>query len=400
MRRLAPVLLVPIAVLTGTQAPAAPEPAWHHVHRWLTEERDRMARHLEAAHEQLLVRARAARAAELVAVLEPEPPRARAHGWGVLPDLVDDGPVLPVEPAEPRSYSLEALSLGSAADFRDAALLAARVAADPNLPLAPWVAEFRRLRERLQNLEDHLEYHAQWQVEAVEHREWFASRNRISDRVRHLLELEAQASPSRELERREVMQLVAPFRPTAGLRVRTARDGRRVLALEVVTDIADERFLERVEQAVERVFSEDDAARAARFALELTFRPIAPGELYQDGAPAHGAAVDLDRHLARFAPGTQVLTTGAASTYAWTGRAVILGPAPIARRVLAHEFAHLLGFEDAYLRAYEGEPDAAFGVVLVEWVGLSDDLMGSPGRGRLTPAMIERLLGAYGGEAP
>ena len=65
-------------------------------------------------------------------------------------------------------------------------------------------------------------------------------------------------------------------------------------------------------------------------------------------------------------------------------------------RVLAHEFGHLLGFEDAYLRGYEGEPDDPHGVVLVEWVGLSDDLMGNPAGGAVTREMIETLLEAYG----
>jgi hypothetical protein len=113
-------------------------------------------------------------------------------------------------------------------------------------------------------------------------------------------------------------------------------------------------------------------------------------------APATGATIDPERHLQRFPPDALVLTTGAAGTYALPRRAVLLGTAPISRRTLAHEFGHLLGFEDAYLRGYEGEPEDPHGVVLVEWVGLSDDLMGNPAGGAVSREMIETLLEAYG----
>ena len=66
------------------------------------------------------------------------------------------------------------------------------------------------------------------------------------------------------------------------------------------------------------------------------------------------------------------------------------------RRTLAHEFGHLLGFSDAYLRSYRGDPRDPYGVVLVEWTGLIDNLMGSPEVGRVTEGMIETLIDAYG----
>jgi hypothetical protein len=104
----------------------------------------------------------------------------------------------------------------------------------------------------------------------------------------------------------------------------------------------------------------------------------------------------MKAHVDRFPEQALVLTTGTASTHAWTGRSVLLGPSPLRRRDLAHEFGHLLGFADAYLRGFEGEPTGAFGVVVVEWVGLQDDLMGSPESGRVTETMIDRLIDAYG----
>ncbi len=90
------------------------------------------------------------------------------------------------------------------------------------------------------------------------------------------------------------------------------------------------------------------------------------------------------------------MTTGGESTHAWTGRWMVLGPEEVSGRMLAHEFAHLLGFDDAYLRGFDGDPDGPFGVVLVEWTGLRDDLMGNVRGGRVTRDMVETLVKAYG----
>ena len=97
----------------------------------------------------------------------------------------------------------------------------------------------------------------------------------------------------------------------------------------------------------------------------------------------------------RFPAGALVLTTGAESTHAFTGRYVALGPSPVTPRVLAHEFGHLLGFDDAYVRSYQGDPRDAHGVVVIEWSGLFDDLMGAPGSGRVGARMIDTLITNY-----
>ncbi len=113
-------------------------------------------------------------------------------------------------------------------------------------------------------------------------------------------------------------------------------------------------------------------------------------------APPEKMAENLKAHLARFPDDALVLTTGAESTHAFTGRYVALGPSPLSQRVLAHEFGHLLGFADAYLRSYRGAPDDAYGVAVIEWSGLVDDLMGAPGFGRVSATMIDTLISSYG----
>jgi hypothetical protein len=195
---------------------------------------------------------------------------------------------------------------------------------------------------------------------------------------------------------RQIRARIAPFRDVGGLSLRTDPDGGQTLPVTVWTDIQDETFLESFHLGLREAFNESEAARSSRFVVDLEIRRVPVHTLYPEGAPRRGEWIDIKTHAARFPDGALVLTTGAASTHAFQGRAILLGTSPITRRTLAHEFGHLLGFEDAYLRGYEGDPADELGVVLVEWTGLSDDLMGSPGGGRVTDEMIGILIEAYG----
>jgi len=167
------------------------------------------------------------------------------------------------------------------------------------------------------------------------------------------------------------------------------------LPLSLHTDIEDDAFLDIFRKAVEDAFVRSDAARGRAFAVELEWERVPVVRLYPDGPPTQGSPIDIHVHRSRFPSHALVLTTGAASTHAWSGRSVFLGSGPVAPRTLAHEFGHLLGFEDAYVRGFTGDPQGAFGAVLVEWVGIQDDLMGNPSGGRVTVEMIDRLIAAY-----
>ncbi len=190
---------------------------------------------------------------------------------------------------------------------------------------------------------------------------------------------------------------MAPFHPTTGLAVEVGPDGTLVLPVELTTDIDDPDFLATFRGAVAEAFETSEAALESRFRIQLSVKHIPPERLYPGGAPRIGEHIDRTGHLRRFPEGALVLTTGAQSTHARTGKYLQLGPHPSTRRSLAHEFAHLLGFDDAYLRAYEGSPDGPHGVVLIEWRGLTDNIMGAPDHGKVTRAMIAQLLAAYGG---
>lgn len=162
-----------------------------------------------------------------------------------------------------------------------------------------------------------------------------------------------------------------------------------------MTDIEDSGFLAAFREWVESAFARSEAVRSRRFRLVLRIGRIAPVELYPNGAPQRGTLIDTKAHVGRFPAGALVLTTGGKSTHTWVGRSIVLGPNPVTRRTLAHEFGHLLGFDDKYVRGYDGEPRDPFGVVVIKWTGLTDNLMGNPGVGRVTGELIDKLIRAY-----
>jgi hypothetical protein len=336
---------------------------------------------------------------ELLARLAPQPPKPRSHGYGRLPRLLADGPEQPVALWN-RRYSLEATSREFAADLRDAALLALRAARQPNAPLQTMVDRLDFLRQRHEFLEDLVLYHVEWQQSVADYPAYFVERNRIHGLVveMHTL-LEKGAAPERVAAlRRQIVEALAPIRKTPGLAIETRGDGTRVLPVRVVTDIQDQGFLNTFRDAVHRAYGESAAAIAKRFRIELDFESIAPETLYPSGSPVTGTALDAKDHLDRFPAGRLVVTTGAARLHALPCRYIQLGTEPVQSRVLAHEFGHLLGFDDAYLRAFDGKPDDPYGCVFVEWGGLQDDLMGSPSAGSVSEAMIDQLLRAYGND--
>jgi hypothetical protein len=392
----AAIALLLAAELAATATPPAP---WEQVVRWLSAERDRMIADLAAAHATLAERAARENRPDLALRLSDRAPSARPSGYGVLPEI-RDAAESPTQKLLETRYSLDTLSAEFPRDARDAALLAARSAAEPRLPLEPWVAELERLRGRLARLEDHLSYHAKWQRAVAEHGDYFRARGALVVLARRLRDLESRGDKADKAEaakvRAELRARGLIFVEAPGLRVERLADGSALLSVTVWTDIEDRAFLAAFKAAVEAQYAHSEAARAQRFRLELRWHTVPPAALYPGGPPARGASIDLAAHRARFPETALVLTTGAEVTYAWQGKSILLGPSPIARHALAHEFGHLLGFDDGYVRTFEGDPSNAFGVVLVEWTGLSDDLMADPDHGQVTDAMIRTLLDAYG----
>lgn len=392
------------AALLVTQAPAScPDSVravagealpWEHRVAELACERWGLADDLARGHARLLARART-EAPALLPRIEPEPPKPRPTGYQLLPDLTADAAIAPTPMAESR-FGLEALLAAAATERRAARSFAERAQAD-SAALEPQVRELERLRRRLSWIESSLSYHRYWQKAGDQSRAYFDRRNELVLKARalHALVRAGTDTAWSGIIRRELVRELAPFAPTAGLAIRREADGQLVLPVEVVTDIEAGPFLAAFEAAVEREWNQAPAMRAAGLRVALTVTRIAPAELYPVGVPARGSAVDEAAHLKRFPAGALVLTTGGRSTHAWVGHYIQLGTAPIGPRVLAHEFGHLLGFSDGYLRGTEGSSADRYGYLFVEWAGILDDLMGAPGSGQVSAAMVAELLEAY-----
>lgn len=392
--RRAPLATATLAVVCLLVSSGPSKWPWQRVLTSLRAERDRFAAELEQARGVLIARAEKENP-ELVQRLTDRPAVPHRTGYGLLPDIEPDQSLREIEPRR-QTYALEALNTVSATNLRNATLLSLRVVEEPTAPLERLVTEYEQLRSKLDHLDSHIDYHSMWQQAAIDDAEFFARQNRIHERTLEWEQSRANVDPqASESTRMEIAGLVAPFRRTPGLAIELDASGTRVLQVSVVTDIIDAPFLEKFRRAALAAFSESEAARSRRFRVDLTFDQMVPESLYPDGPPKIGAAIDEDVHVARFPNGALVLTTGAKRTHAFVGRYIQLGTDPTASRSLAHEFAHLLGFKDAYLRAFEGTPDDPFGCVFVEWTGLRNDLMGNPSRGLVTVAMIDQLLRAY-----
>ncbi len=374
----------------GTELP------WVHVVEHLGCERLRLADAIATGHRHLRARAQA-EAPALLARIDPAPPAPTPTGYGLLPALTPDPGHSPV-PLTETQYALAWLSDQSDGEQRAAARFVAATASD-TAALEPLIGEYDRLKGRLRWLEESVAYHRYWQQAGDDFAAWFAHKNRLVQQARTLRtrladeQARAQAAAFRDSLAREV----APFTRVPALRIVTRDDGWRELAVTVLTDITDSLFLRAFASAVDREWNGSAAARDARFHVALTITRVTPAFLYPEGAPAVGAAVDEAAHLKRFPPGALVLTTGGASTHGVAAHYVQLGTAALGPRVLAHEFGHLLGFADGYLRGTEGAGSDRWGFTIVEWSGILDDLMGAPGSGRVTAAMIAQLLEAYGG---
>jgi len=368
MMLLLPILLLATASAGGGE-PGPRRPSELAV-EWLRGEVDRFSASLTGAHGALTERARREDPAQL-ARLTPEPPRPRPRGYGLLPEILPDLPGKPASLGESR-FDLHRLTTEYAADLRDAALLALRAGGAPGAPLAPLVEEYLRLVPRLRLLESKVAYHRYWQGAVVEFAAYFAERNRVVALVRELSKLLSVKGDAARIAalRKEIAERASPFNAAPGLSIER-RDGERVMPIAIVTDIGDPAFLDAFAAAVQVSFAESEAARALRFRVELSIRRVTPESLYPEGPPERGASIDEKEHLSRFPEGALVLTTGADSTHAWAGHSLHLGADPVRPRVLAHEFAHLLGFTDAYA---------------------------DPARGRVSEGMIRRLLEACGGE--
>jgi hypothetical protein len=281
---------------------------------------------------------------------------------------------------------------------------------------------YRRLRERQQNIDAHIQYNRFWQADIVARRvsydRWTSlydavlERQGIRDRlaildakwVNKAFAILGRFSKSlsdfknRLIERKKFLDgmidaAAGELRVPAFVRVEQ-RPGAWIIHVPFYTDIDDRDFVASVKKEVESIwrlrYGEDE------FRVVLADSYVPASWLYPDGAPPRtGDNIDPRTHLAQFPLNGAILTTGAITTHV-DGRAIILGPHEISPRVLAHEFGHILGFKDNYFRGYRDLGENGFEVV--EVIAAHDDIMGSPASGEVRQGQFMRLLQAIRGQ--
>jgi len=389
------ILLSLIMLVYSATVHAAQLPPWEGKHQQLLYQRNLIFEQLDEIHSVLVPRVQE-EDPNLLKRLSLDPPQSRATGYGLLPEIKDNAPQAPVAPKQ-TFYSLKWLE-GRLNEEQDSVEdLANQISCVTELE--PLVARFEQSLKKLRNLENNLTYHKYWQKAVVQYAAYFRKKNKLVALAREMNTLITNNGSQEQIAelRQQLLQRTARFKPTKGLQILNLEEGEMVLPVSVCTDIEDSKFLRTFQEGVEEAFSLSPAAQTYRFSIDLKWQLIRIDTLYPDGVPNHGAKIDMKAHRALFRGCPLVLTTGDSSHNALVGSRIFLGTRPVSRRTLAHVFGHLLGFEDAYVRGYDGDPGGPYCLVIVEWTGLTADLMGDSGRGRVSEEMITTLITAYRG---
>ncbi|HTL11777.1 MAG TPA: hypothetical protein VL588_04780 [Bdellovibrionota bacterium] len=142
----------------------------------------------------------------------------------------------------------------------------------------------------------------------------------------------------------------------------------------VATDIADRSFLAEVEGAVDMHWNHSPWAQAQRISFRIQWKQVPLDRPFKLGRRT------IDEHVASFPKTAAAMTTGADSHFT-RDNVLVLAPGHITARTLAHEFGHLLGFDDCYFRTLAAQ--GFRGAEILEWSNpvYPDDLMCDDGVG-------------------
>jgi hypothetical protein len=279
--------------------------------------------------------------------------------------------------------------------------------------------------ERQRNIDAHVQYNRFWQAAIAADRAGYdretALQNEVLERQEILAGLRnldiafgrfsvslkqfqtplGLAEISNDLRRRETF--LAHRINGATSRIRTPsfvglerRANAWIFRVPLYTDIEDQAFVESVKRIIESTWQLRDGTNS--FRVELVISYVATDLLYGGSEkPMIGERVDIRRHLRRFPSGAAILTTGAITTHV-QDYAIVLGPHAITPNVLAHEFGHILGFRDRYIRGYKDLGEDGFQVM--EVVADPNDIMAAPTTGSVLRSHFEMLLrGKLGSKA-
>lgn len=356
-------------------------------------------------------------------------PEPRRHGYQILPRIIATGASTHV-PTRPRVawYSWpwteeliknELKKLVSAeAELRNSTTLSLTARTSLYEKLA---RGFNELRAAQQNIDAHIQYNRMWQAAIAADRSAYDRQTVLYDLAlrrwavidelnafnntgfsklpagikqiylpRYKTEPESALREREKLSARGVSESIDTFNLPSFVRV--SREGNLwVIRVSFYTDIDDHHFVDAVKEKIENIWRLRGAD--TEFRVELAIAYIPSSELYSGRRPpSRGDQIDLATHLGRFRQDGAVLTTGALTTHFYRG-AIVLGSEDITPSTLAHEFGHVLGFSDAYIRGYKDLGKNGFQVM--EVVADPEDIMGAPDGGAVLRHHFDRILEQY-----
>jgi len=357
-------------------------------------------------------------APDLLTLLEA--PRPTSHGYQVLPAIVSD--LTPQESV--RSWSMgyswpwtdRLIDQESVEITRAAADLERAKQANPGqgrAMLEKLARDYRRRRIAQDNIDAHIQYNRFWQATVAADRASYDREtllhNEVVERLKivnglKVLDRVTVGSQAGENASFELAQIAGNLRKREALlagRISDAINQVRIprfviterladewiFRVPVYTDIEDRDFVEAVKRSIESIWR----LRAGQdsFRVDLNIVYVSSEELYPEGRPANGTPISILRHVARFPASGAILTTGAQTTHV-QNNAIVLGPHSVTPRLLAHEFGHILGFRDGYVRGYRNLRGDGFQIMEV----ISDpaDIMAAPLSGMVLRSHFEALL--------
>jgi hypothetical protein len=345
--------------------------------------RDRLTRFFEDLRGSIQRDLSPDEAAPLLRQMETAPPQVGIYGYKLLPRIVD----IPQPPTPIRSFSYSwpitegyIRAEGTKLDLARANLSRAAAASrEEKLTLLTSLAtQYREFLRNQGTVDQYIEYNRFWQRSIADSRERY-------DRMTQVYWAMKSGNPDTAATIREV--LGKPQAPKF-IRVRRVGANRVVLQVRLYTDIDDDAYLAQVKSVIEDTWRAEEAVM--QYAVELDLRKVS---VYSgSSAPARGDHLDLQRHIDRFPNDGGVLTTGAEFTHGSVGHYVVLGPGDLAPRTLAHEFGHILGFTDGYIRGYTDLGDRGFEIL--ELTAFFEDIMSAPREGRVQVTHFRLLVEA------
>jgi len=346
--------------------------------------RDRLTQFFEELRSAIQREASPEEAAALLRQLEKAPPPVGVFGYKMLPRVVD----IPQPPTPIRSFSYswpitESYIRGEESKLDRAKSDLVRLAAVSRdgkpARLSELVNQYRELIRNQGTVDQYIDYNRFWQRSISEDRKQY-------ERMTQVYLALKSGNPDTAATIREV--LGKPKTPSF-IRMRRMGSNQVVLQVRVYTDIDDDAYLRQVRRIVEETWRAEDGG--TRYSVELDLRKVPAAELYRGRAvPSNGEHIDIEKHVSRFPTDGGVLTTGAEFTHGSVGRYVALGPGDLAPKTLAHEFGHIFGFNDGYVRGYSDLGERGFEIL--ELTAFFDDIMSAPREGRVQATHFKLLM--------